>query len=178
MLCDLGADTSRVEDPQRLRPPHPRLDRIHWRDSPPPDTSRAEDQQRLRPPPARDVAQYSATWHCGLSSPWHYATGATRALRGAWCTRREPPDHPHACAGPLSHALKNHLHPPAHGHCCYFARCLHYCDEQIRTRGLVDTDLPPSCGSTLSSSPLRPSCCSRRPPTAHAILAVPPAHLG
>jgi hypothetical protein len=72
-----------------------------------------------RPPPARDVAQYSATWHCGLSSPWHYATGATRALHGAWCTRREPPYHPHACAGPLSHALKNHLHLPAHEHGCH-----------------------------------------------------------
>jgi hypothetical protein len=58
------------------------------------------------------------------------------------------------------------------------ARCLHCCDEQIRTQGLVDTDLPPSCGSTLSSSPRRPSCCSRRPPTAHAILAAPSAHLG
>jgi hypothetical protein len=29
----------------------------------------------------------------------------------------------------------------------------------------------------LSSSPRWPSCCSRRPPTAHTILSAPPAYL-
>jgi hypothetical protein len=100
------------------------------------------------------------------SSPWRlvYATETTRSSSCLCWSATSRTKEPSSSAGSWTWLPS--------------ARCLHCCDEQIRTRGLVDTDLPPSYGSTLSSSPHRPSCCSRRPPTAHAILAVPPTHLG
>jgi hypothetical protein len=93
-----------------------------------------------------------------------YATGTTRSSSCLWWSAISRTKEPSSSAGSCTWLPS--------------ARCLHCCDEQIRTRGLVDTDLPSSYGSTLSSSSLRPSCCSRRPPTAHTILATPPTHLG